>query len=124
MRTAQTRYLIALTALAGGLAGCHSTQLAATWRDPNASQLRFAKTYVSFATKDETLRRLVEDRLAEKVPNAVQSYRIASSGSSIDSASIRKQLADQGFDSAVIMRVAEVDPNVVYATNTYWYGQR
>ena len=89
MSTTHARHLIAFGALAAGLAGCHSTQLLATWRDPTAGPMRFNKTVVAFATTDETLRRTVEDRLAEKVPNSVQSYRLEQSGRSSDSAAIR-----------------------------------
>src|SRR5258705_3609330 len=122
MNTSLARHLVALAALAGSLAGCHSTQLAATWRDPTAGPLRFNRTVVAFATTDESLRRTAEDKLAAKIPNAVQSYRLKPWGKSADSAAIRRKPADQGFDSAIIMRVASVDPNTVYANGTYWNG--
>lgn len=125
MSTTRTRHLVAFAALAGSLAGCHSTQLAATWHDPTAGPMRFRKTVVAFATTDESLRRTVEDRLAAKVPNSVQSYRIEpSSGKGADSAKIRRRFADQGFDGALIMRVADVDPGFTYSTGTYWYPSR
>jgi hypothetical protein len=124
MRTSHTRHLIAFAALAGGLAGCHSTHLAATWRDPTAAPVHFNRTVVAFATTDETLRRVVEDKMATKIANAVPSYRLEASGKSADTAAIRRRFADQGFDSAVIMRVADVTAGTVYANNTYWYGQR
>jgi hypothetical protein len=124
MRTSQSRYLIAFGALAVTLGGCHSTQLLATWRDPTAGPMRFNKTVVAFATSDESLRRTVEDRLAEKVPNSVQSYRLDQSGKGTDSAAIRRKFADMGFDGAVIMKVADVDANFVYTSGTYWGAQR
>jgi hypothetical protein len=117
------RHLIALGALAVGLGGCyHSTQLANTWHDPTAGPVRFQKTVVAFATTDESLRRTVEDRLAERIPNAVQSYRIDPSVKSPDSTAILRRFADLGFDGAVIMRVADVDTRINYPYGTYWYG--
>ena len=124
MSTTHARHLIAFGALAASLGGCHSTQLLATWRDPTAGPMRFNKTVVAFATSDETLRRTVEDRLAEKVPNSVQSYRLEQSGRSSDSAAIRRKFADMGFDGAVIMKVADVDANMVYTNGTYWGPSR
>jgi hypothetical protein len=124
MSTSHARHLIAFGMLAAGLGGCHSTQLLATWRDPTAGPTRFNKTVVAFATTDETLRRTVEDRLAEKVPNSVQSYRLEHSGKGSDSAAIRRKFADMGFDGAVIMKVADVDANYVYTNGTYWGSSR
>ena len=66
----------------------------------------------------------MEDRLAEKVPNSVQSYRLEQSGRSSDSAAIRRKFADMGFDGAVIMKVADVDANYVYTSGTYWGPSR
>lgn len=123
-RSRTYQHLIAAAALAVGLAGCyHSTQLANTWRDPSAGPLRFQKTVVAFATTDETLRRIVEDRLAARVPNAVQSYRLEPSAKAPDSSAIRRRFADLGFDGAVIMRVADVDTRISYPYGTYWYGR-
>ena len=124
MQTSLPNRLIMLTAFAGSLAGCHSTHLAATWHDPTAGPMHFNKTVVVFATTDESLRRTVEDKLAEKVPNSVQSYRLVPEAKNVDSSSIRKNFAEQGFDGAIIMRVADVDAGVVYADNTYWYRTR
>ena len=122
-RSRTFRHLMGFGALAVGLAGCyHSTQLANTWRDPTAGPLHFQKTVVAFATTDESLRRTVEDRLASRVPNSVQSYRIEPSAKAPDSSGIRQRFADLGFDGAVIMRVADVDTRVTYPYGTYWYG--
>lgn len=124
-RSRTSHHLIAAGVLLAGLAGCyHSTHLANTWHDPTAGPLHFQKTVVAFATTDEGLRRTVEDRLAQRVPNSVPSYRIVpSAGNAQDSTAIRQRFADQGFDGAVIMRVADVDTRVNYPYGTYWYGR-
>jgi hypothetical protein len=123
-RTRTYQHLIAAGALAVGLAGCyHSTQLANTWRDPTTGPLHFQKVVVAFATTDESLRRTVEDRLAQKIPNSVQSYRVAADARTPDSSAIRQRFADLGFDGAVIMRVADVDTRINYPYGTYWYGR-
>ena len=50
MHTLRARHLIGLAALTGSLAGCHMTQLAATWRDPTVAPRALNKTVVAFAT--------------------------------------------------------------------------
>ena len=110
--------------LAGSLAGCSSTRLAATWRDPATAPVHFRKTVVAFVTSDEALRRTVEDKMVESIPNSTQSYRFVQSGKAADSTAIRRVFADLGFDGAVIMRVADVDASVMYANGNYWYRDR
>jgi hypothetical protein len=117
------RHLVAFGAVAASLTGCgSSTQLAATWRDPNGSPTRFNRTLVAFVTKDESLRRSVEDRLAESFPGGTASYRIISTPNATDTSVVRRQLADLGFDGAVVMRVVDVDVKMRSVPGAYWYG--
>ncbi|HEY4130752.1 MAG TPA: hypothetical protein VGM50_09040 [Gemmatimonadaceae bacterium] len=107
-----------VTACASG----NTTKLAATWHEPNAGPIHFQKTLVAFVTKDETLRRSVEDKLAARVPNSVPAYRVLASSTAADSAAVRRQIRELGFDGAVVMRVVDVDSQVSYASGAYWYG--
>ena len=115
------------------LAGCtllsaacyHSTELAATWHEPNPKPLHFRKMIVVFVTKSETFRRTMEDKLADQFPNAVQSYKVLKTtdvSDVADGAKIRQQLAREGFDGALLMRVVNVDQRLTYTPGTYWYG--
>src|SRR6478609_5361224 len=108
--TVSVRPLMVL-ALAGSslLSACHSTQLAATWRDPNVTTLNFKKPIVVFVSKSEVYRRMMEDKMAEAFPRAVQSYRVLESSDFADGNKVRERLAEKGFDGAMIMRVVNVD---------------
>ena len=120
------RYAKLLTPLVVGsiLSGCyHSTQLAATWRDPGTQRLAFHKPITVFVTKGETLRRTMEDKLAARFPNATPAYRVISSTDDGDNGmAIRQQLASAGYDGAIIMRVVRVDEVPNYVPGTYWGG--
>ena len=49
--------------------GCwRRTQLAATWHEPSPTLLNFNRTVAVFVTTDESMRRAVEDQLADGVP--------------------------------------------------------
>jgi hypothetical protein len=110
--------LIALTAVGGCY---HSTQLAATWRDPASPRLAFRRPVTVFVTKSETMRRTFEDKLANQFPNATPSYRVLAT-TYTDGVAIRKELADRGYDGVIMMRVVNVEAQVTYTAGSYWYG--
>jgi hypothetical protein len=116
------RHFVSYAVIAASVSGCHSTHLANTWQDPAARSIRFNRTLVTFVTNDETLRRSVEDKLAASFPGGTQSYKVIQSPSAADSAGVRRQIADLGFDGAVIMRVVDVDMRATVTSGTYWYG--
>jgi hypothetical protein len=103
------------------VAGCHATHLAAVWSDPQSPPLAFHRTVTVFVTKDETMRRTVEDRLAEKFPNATPSYRVLPSATGAEANDIVSQLREAGYDGAIVMRLVSVDDKVNYTPGTYWY---
>jgi len=108
----------------GGSTACHSTHLAATWRDPGAQPLHFRKGVAVFVTNDEALRRTVEDKLSAQFTNVTPSYRFVPT---VDTATARAEMASRlraaGFDGAIIMRVADVAVVPVYTTGAYWYDR-
>jgi hypothetical protein len=113
----------AVLAGAVALSGCyHSTRLAATWRDPGAGPLRFRQPIVVFVTKDDLLRRTMEDKMASHFPNAVQSYRVLGSSELGDGKRVLNDLEQKGFDGAIMMNVVNVANVVTYTPGTYWYG--
>jgi hypothetical protein len=114
--------LVAAIAACAVLSGCHSTHLAAVWKDPTAGPLHFRKPIVIFVSKSETFRRTMEDKLAARIPHAIPSYRVLQSTDGADGAAIRQQLADAGFDGAIIMRVVQVNEELTYTPGAYWYG--
>ena len=102
--------------------GCyHSTQMAATWRAPEAQPLQFQKPIAVFVTKDGALRRTIEDEIVAKVPRAIQSYQVLNV-EDLDSKEIRARLAERGFDGAILMQVVRVDQVPSYVPGAYWYA--
>src|SRR4051812_18692718 len=74
----RTKFIaMAVAPLALATACWHATELAATWREPSAGPISFQRTVAVFVTKDETVRRTVEDRLAGTFANTTPSYRVA-----------------------------------------------
>jgi hypothetical protein len=110
--------------LFAGAACYHSTELAATWHDPQARPLHFQRGVAVFVTRDEALRRTVEDKLAAKFPNVVPSYTVMQS---VDTNTTRNEGAAQlraaGFDGAIVMRVADVSMQPTYTPGAYWYDR-
>lgn len=104
------------------LTACHSTHLIASWRDPGAQPLHFRKAIGVFVTRDEALRRTLEDKMAEEIPNTVPSYKVLKTSEVADTAGIERRLRNMGFDGAIIMRVVTVDQRVSYTPGAYWYG--
>src|SRR5262249_49770202 len=101
---------IALCVSLVATASCyHSTQLAATWHEPNPQPIDFKKMVTVFVAKDQAMRRSVEDKLASQFPNAVPSYRVLSATpDSADRTEILQRFRREGFDGAIIMRVTNV----------------
>ena len=101
---------LALVAVAMALVSActNSTQMVASWRDPQAPPVVLSKTLAVFMTKEPGLRRMVEDKLASRLPGGVPSYRVLSDAQVADVDSVRGHLAGQGFDGVVIMRLTDV----------------
>ena len=124
LRYCRTAALAAVVS-AAGLSGCfHSTQLAATWRDPSAGPIHFNRPVAVFVTNDEMMRRAMEDKLVHSLPSgaAVTSYSVLGLTDASDANVAKQRLSQAGFDGAIIMRVVSVDMVPVYTPGSYWYG--
>ena len=108
----------------GGSAACHSTHLAATWRDPAAQPLHFRKGVAIFVTKDEALRRTVEDKLSAQFSNVTPAYRfLPTVDTTMGRAEVASHLREAGYDGVIMMRVVDVTIAPVYTTGNYWYDR-
>src|SRR6478736_8890024 len=114
------------------LAGCGpSTKIEKTWTDPSftpASVQSYKKILVMGLLKDESTRRIAEDKMVAAFKNvtAVQSYSYLQPADTIRS-EVEDKLKKDGFDGVVIMRLADVDKSVSYVPGTTyggWYGYR
>ena len=114
------------------LAGCGpSTKIEKTWTDPlfnTATVQSYKKILVMGLLKDESTRRIAEDKMVAAFKNvtAVQSYSYLQPADTIRS-EVEDKLKKDGFDGVVIMRLADVDKSVSYVPGTGyggWYGYR
>ena len=94
--------------------GGSSTKLISTWADPTASPIRFSHVLAICACKDASLRRNVEDRLAQDIPGAQPAYRVLSDSQLDDSAAVRAAVTANNVDGVVVMRLVSVDRTSTY----------
>lgn len=97
------RLLIALAALA---AGCATTQILSSWKDPSTPSVRFEKVAVFALGTDPATRRIAEDEIARKSPSGrvVASYSFLSDTELEDVAAVKQMLRERGFDGVVVVR--------------------
>jgi hypothetical protein len=91
------------------VAACSTTAVIATWRPPSGRPLDFKRVLVIAPVTDPALRRSIEDQgVAALPPGAVASYRVAPQGVSEQAGALDDAAQHQGFDAAVVLRVAAV----------------
>ena len=124
------RYILLLAAalLAALAGGCASTEIVSAWRDPGLSRVPFRKVLVVFQHSDPALRRQAEMTMAADIPNAVPAHAIFSDEEVRDIERVKGRVRQEGFDSAVIMRVVSMNrevsyvPGRLYAVPSYYHG--
>jgi hypothetical protein len=91
------------------LSACvNSTQMVATWKDPGATGLHPTRTLAVFMSKEPGMRRMVEDKLAQRLPGGIPSYKVIPDEQIAGNDSLRNSLKSLGFDAVVIMRLVGV----------------
>lgn len=100
-----------------------STKVVQSWRDPNTTIKagQYRKLLCIALVKDESNRRVAEDKLASMMPGrVVQSYSyLGALPDTIDKHRFTQHLASEGFDGVVIMRLARREKDVSYVPGTY-----
>jgi len=105
------------------LAACvNSTRYVSSWKDPSTPAFRLQHTLAVFMTTEAGMRRMVEDRLAARLPGGVASYRVIPDNELSNVDSVRAHLAASNFDAAVIMRVTGEETAVVATAYPGFYG--
>ena len=114
---------IALLVIASGLlsACANSTQYVASWKDPATPTFRLTHTLAVFMTTDAGMRRMVEDRLAARLPGGVPSYRLIPDNELQQIDSVHSHMATGGFDGVVVMRLVGESTQVTSAQDLYGY---
>jgi hypothetical protein len=111
------QHRVLLVSAACGLAvavGCASTQMTSTWLDPNATATPLRKVAVICLAKDPGTRRMAETEAAKQVKGtaAVPSYTVVADADLHNREAVKTKLRDQGFDGALVMRLAAVTEQV------------
>jgi len=107
-----------------------STKIEKSWTDPSVNPATikpFEKILFVVLVKDESTRRIAEDRLVKQSGGrGVASYTFLKPGDSKENEKeIAERLRQNGFDGAVVMRLANVEKNATYTPgNSYggWYS--
>jgi hypothetical protein len=109
------------TAAALAFAAC-STTMVSTWKKPGIGPLAFQKVAVIAPVKDEGIRRSIEDQVAGSVRSveAVPGYRLGALSS--DPQALRAQLAQAGFDGAVVVGIRSVNKQARVVPGAGYYG--
>jgi hypothetical protein len=116
------RTVALLVAATGLLSACsNSTQLVATWKQPGTAPYPLTHSLAVFMTKDAGMRRMVEEKLAARIPGGVPSYRVIPDSEVTRLDAVREHLREKGFDGAVVMRLVGMTTEVT-PTGTDFYG--
>ncbi|MFT3822350.1 MAG: hypothetical protein QM731_00470 [Chitinophagaceae bacterium] len=125
--------IISIAIITAMVWGCGtSARIEKTWRDPdvtvNLSKLN--KVLVVALLRNETVRRNTEDKLAAMLKGkGIASYNyLTKDVTKENEEAIKAKLKSEGFDGAVVMRLADVDKDIRYVPGTYntypgYYGR-
>ena len=108
-----------------------ATKLENSWMDPSLTSgtvKSFTKVLVVAALKDESAKRIAEDKIAAqfKPGIAIQSYTYLDA-TDTDQKQVEAKLKKDGFDGVVLMRLKDVEKSATYTPGTAyggWYGYR
>lgn len=93
------------------VASCyHWAEVTTMWGAPGHRAMHFDNVVAVFASSDDSLRRVMENRLVAQFSSGAPSYLALGSTGPHDVASVRRVLGDRRFDSAIIMTVVLADP--------------
>ncbi len=103
-----------------------TTKIQKTWSDPSLSKEKFdsyKKVLVIAILKDETGRRIAEDKLVGSFTNTqtIQSYTYLTSADTTQLI-IEQKLMKDGFDAVLYMRLKKVEKSVTYNQGSDYYG--
>ena len=113
-----------LAVLLLSLAGCATTRLNTTWKDPSTGAVSFNKVVIVVLTSTPAERRAQEDQLASYVKRAtaVPSHRIVPDEQLANRDAVKRAIIQSGADGAVVLREIEsrTETSYVPGTVSYW----
>lgn len=94
------------------LAGCASTDLVSTWKEPSAGPLGFRKVIALAVTKEESVRRTMEDTMVKRMKSAVPAYQTIPTRDLETPDKVKAAIRSSGADGLVMVRVIGVTTEV------------
>lgn len=94
------------------LASCASTDLLSTWKEPGAGPLAFRKVIALAVTKDESMRRSMEDAMVKRRKAAEPAYETIPTRDLETPDKVKAALRSSGADGLVMMRVIGVTTEI------------
>jgi len=125
--------LLLCGAVALAIAGCATTTLQSTWRDPGYSGGPFRKVLVlGQSARDVTARRVLEDVLVARIEragaDAIPAWRYLPADGQADEPSFNAAVAASGADGLLMVRLLGIDtqtsvsPTLMPGPGFGWYG--
>lgn len=111
--------------------GCSSTTMQSSWKALGATYTKeqFKKVMVVALFKDETTRRIAEDKIAAKNPTFRASYMVLGKNQqNMDEATFKAIVAKEAYDAVLTLHLVDVQSSTSYVPGTYqggyygWYG--
>lgn len=106
------------------LVGCESTQLSTSWKDPDASALRFQKVAVVVLNSSPAERRAEEDEIVRQIKRAtaIASYSFVPDAELRNHEKVKASIRQQGFDGVIVLRMISADKQMTYVPGhvSYW----
>jgi hypothetical protein len=89
------------------LAGCSTTTttLESSWREPSAGPIRFEKVVVLAVMNESTVRRAVEDDIAQRVRGGIAGHTIVPDSELDDPEKVKSRVLASGADGGILLRV-------------------
>jgi hypothetical protein len=108
--------LVAVLILICGGAGCETTTLSTTWKDPAVETLHFKKVVAVVLNSSPAERRAQEDTLAANIrrTTVVPSYLTIRDELLDDRPKVIQMIIDGGFDAAIVLRLVDTRHESVY----------
>ena len=113
---------------------CARTTLDSVWKDPNYQGVKFKKVLVVGVAKNQTNRRLFEDKFAAELKtygtDAISSYTIIPSVDKLDKATVESKVETLELDAILVTKVVNLKEERTYSRGSYplryqrgWHGE-
>ena len=104
--------------------GCsQSNKITDSWVNPDATKesIKFKKVAVFALVMKTTNRQYIEDQICKRMVNtiAVPSYKIINENDMTNTELVKTQLAQKGFDGALVLTLVDVDKREAYSPGVY-----